>query len=148
MKKYIFDLLYIASIIIALILLFTNASFPQSNVITKPAQVIKLTWTASTDNDVWQYGIFFCQGADTNLFPIKNNVEPDTLWKSEPISNWNYSTVYDNRFAYEPRLFPYVTYIRLGVSAINQAGKFGTIRCISKVIKVSKPSNVINVKIY
>lgn len=148
MKKYIFDLLYIASIIIALILLFTNASFPQSNVITKPAQVIKLTWTASTDNDVWQYGIFFCQGADTNLFPIKNNVEPDSLWKSEPISNWNYSTVYDNRFAYEPRLFPYVTYIRLGVSAINQAGKFGTIRCISKVIKVSKPSNVINVKIY
>ena len=148
MKKYIWHILYIGSIILALIMLFTNASFPQSNIITKPAQVIKLTWTPSSDNDVWQYGIFFCQGADTNLFPIKNNVEPDSLWKSEPISNWNYSTVYDNRFAYEPRLFPYTTYIRLGVSAINQAGKFGTIRCISKVIKISKPSNVLNVKIY
>ena len=148
MKRYIWHILYIISIILALIMLFTNSTFPQSNLIIKPAQVIKLIWTPSIDPDVWQYAIFYCQGLDTTLFPIKTGVDLDTLWKSEPISNWQYATVYDLKYCLEPKTMTGLTYLRLGISGINSAGKFGIIKCISKVIRVIKPAGITNVKIY
>jgi len=148
MKKYIFDFLYIGAILLALIMLFSSITFPQSNLILKPAQVVKLSWNPSTDADVWQYAIFYCQGLDTTLFPIRTGVDPDTLWKSEPISNWQYATIYDLKFCLEPKVMTGITYLRLGVSGINSAGKFGIIKCISKVIRIAKPAGITNVKIY
>lgn len=145
--KYVFDLIYTFSTALALMLLFTSQSFSQTNLISKPGQVIKLTWGASTEPDVWQYAIFYCQGSDTTLFPIKTGVDPDTLWKSEPISNWQYATIYDLKFCLEPKLMTGTTYLRLGVSAINQAGKYGLIKCIPKVIRIKKPASLIDVKI-
>jgi hypothetical protein len=136
------------SIVLAILLLFNIEIFSQNNLIVKPAQVIKLSWNASTDADVWQYAIFYCQGLDTTLFPIRTGVDPDTLWKSEPITTWQYSTVYDLKFALEPKNIAGITYLRLGISAINSAGKYGLIKCISKVIRIYKPVPVTNVKIY
>jgi hypothetical protein len=147
MKKYIFDIIYAASIILALILLFTNASFPQSNVITKPSQVIKLTWQPSIEPDVYQYAIFWCQGADTSLFPFNTGTDPDSLWMNEPISNWSFARVYDRKFHYEPAIMPGITYVRLGVAGINLAGKLGLIQCISKVIRVKTPAAITGVKV-
>jgi hypothetical protein len=147
--KTIIDFFFAICIIIIFIFIFSQADlFPQSNLIVKPANVIKLSWNPSTDPDVWQYAIFYCQGLDTTLFPIKTGVDPDTLWKSEPITTWQHATVYDLKFALEPKTIPGITYLRLGVSAINSAGKYGLIRCISKVVKIFKPVPVSNVKIY
>jgi hypothetical protein len=146
--KYLLDFTYTLSIVLALILLFTSYNvFPQSNIIAKPGQVVKLTWNPSIESDVWQYAIFYCQGSDTTLFPISTGVDPDSLWKSEPISNWQYATIYDLKFSLEPKYISGITYLRLGVSAINQAGKFGLIQCINKVIRVKKPASITGVKI-
>jgi len=148
MKKYILDFLYIGSIILALILIFSNVSFPQSNVMTKPGQVIKLTWTPS-EPDVFQYAVFYCQGVDTTQFPFNTGTDPDSLWSgNEPVSDWTWATVYDRKFALEPQKVAGITYLRLGVSAINQAGQYGLIKCIPKVITIKKPLSVIDVKTY
>ena len=147
MKKYFFDLLYIGSIILALMLLFTNASFPQSNVLVKPGEVIKLSWLPSGESDIWQYAVFYCQGSDTLQFPFNTGTDPDSLAYGEAVSNWSYAKVYDLKFFLEPKNIQGITYLRLGVSAINQAGKLGLIKCISKVITVKRPSILPIVKI-
>ena len=147
MKKYIFDLLYIGAILLALIMLFSSVTFPQSNLIVKPAQVIKLTWNTSSEADVYQYAVFYCQGVDTSLFPFNTGTDPDSLWMNEPISNWSFARVYDKKFHYEPAVIPGITYVRLGVAGINLAGKLGLIQCISKVIKVKTPAAITGVKV-
>jgi hypothetical protein len=134
------------TLIILLSIFFLGFIQAQSNVISKPGQVVKLTWNASIESDVWQYAIFYCQGSDTTQFPIRTGINPDSLWSTEPISNWQYATIYDLKFCLEPKNMTGTTYLRLGVSAINKAGKFGLIQCISKVITVKRPATIQNVK--
>lgn len=147
MKTFLHSI-YIVSIIIALIILFTSYNvFPQSNVISKPGQVIKLTWNHSIEPDVWQYAIFYCQGADTSVFPFNTGTDPDSLWMDEPIHNWSFASVYDVKYFHEPSKMAGTTYLRLGVAGINQAGQLGLIQCIPKVIRVKKPDSVGGVKV-
>jgi hypothetical protein len=136
------------AILIIFIFIFSQAKiFPQSNVITKPGQVIKLIWDASTEPDVWQYAIFYCQGADTSLFPFNTGTDPDSLWNgNEPVSDWSLGTIYDLKFFVEPKKMQGTTYLRLGVSGINQAGELGIIQCIPKVITIKRPAGITGVK--
>ena len=120
--------------------MFTISGLAQSNVITKPSKVIMLQWEASIEPGVFQYGIFWCQGADTTIFPFNTGTDPNDLWNGEAIENWGFATVYNLHFGYWTNDMPGITYARLGVAPINAAGEIGLIKCISEVIKIKRPN--------
>jgi hypothetical protein len=133
---------------IILFICFIVTGFSQSNVIVKPGQIINLHWNLSTEADVFQYAVFYVQGADTSLFPFNTGTDPDSLWSgNEPVTDWSYAYVWNNDFYLKVKTMPGISYLRLGVSGINMAGQYSKIVCIPKVISVKKPGMLSGVKI-
>lgn len=135
-----------------LIVLFSFPLFAQNNLLFKPLFALKFTWSPINEPGVFQYGVFYVQGTDTTLFPFNTGTNPDSLWyENEPVSDWMYAATYDRYFYVEPKKSAgtfEVTYLRLGVCAINSAGQYGLIQCIPKVIRLKTPGTVIDVKTY
>ena len=136
MKKYIFDLLYIGSIIIALIIILSNVSFPQINVQVKPYPgAIEMTWDFDSTGSSAEYLIFYCAGADTNLFPVKENATYAEVWDW-----WIASSLYNYHYVkIKTDVLPEPFYLRLGIIAIGWDGQFSTMKCIPEVLTIMKP---------
>lgn len=131
---------------IVLMLLLTVFAFSQQTIRVKPKDANRISWVID-ENNATHYGIFWCQGADTTIFPFVNGTDPDSLWENEPITNWSFASVYSNYYYHEVHNMPGVTYIRYGVAPINAAGQYGRIRTYYKVIRVVKPIQLQEIKV-
>lgn len=121
------------------------STFAQSDLRVKPVNAVRISWTPSTETDVTDYAIFYCQGADTTLFPLYDGVHPDQVWfepTGETVMDWWLASIRKTSFIVEFNNMPGVTYGRIGVAAINEAGEIGVITCIPKVIRIKRPDKV------
>lgn len=132
-------------LVLAILLILSSLAIAQSNIRVKPKDAHRISWTA--DSESTHYGVFWCQGADTSLFPFVNGTDPDSLWENEPVWNWSFVSTYSNYYYHEVHNMSGTTYIRYGVSPINAAGQYGRIRTYYKVIKIVKPIMLEDIKV-
>ena len=126
-------------------LILTGMVFAQSNLRSKPEEVITVRWDGTGESDVLWYAVFYCQGADTTLFPFNTGTDPDSLWMNEEIVNWSFARTVNDYYCHIPNDMVGITYLRIGVAGINAAGKVGVIRCLPKVIRIKRPNMINNI---
>jgi hypothetical protein len=130
--KYIFDVDYILSIILALLLLCNVEIFPQTNIKTTAVSGgWNLTWNYNIPEEDFDYLIFYCQGTDTTLFPVKNGA----LFNN--VKDWMIGTSLYNKFfcLKKTGVFTGYYYVRIGIIAKDLNDNYLPMKTIPKVIR-------------
>lgn len=113
--------------IVIIFFLLTIALFPQ----------IKVSWDLDqTGNTLW-YNVYYCSGADSSVFPLKDGMTHDQVW------DWQTgSTLYPYFYVKQPFVG---TFFRVGVIGVSADGT--PARLSVQTYRTKNPSKVTGIKV-
>lgn len=108
-------------------MLLTIASFSQ----------IKVTWDLDQTGNILWYNVYYCAGADSSVFPLKDGVTHEQVW------DWQTgSTLYPYFYVKQPYLGDF---FRVGIIGVSADGNMSTMTV--QTYRTKRPPKVENVKI-